>query len=281
LIFGSLALIIGESSKDLTPFLFFERDILNALRDIAGVSTLSTQPFLVNFEHVSACFGTHLSLLTMDSADLEKVPAEINRQVSFDPNYPRYIHLDLALNGDSAGMVMGHVPRFVRVERGGGAHETLPVVHIDFALEIFPPKGGEIIFAKIRELIYELSRIGVPVRWVGFDGFQSADSIQVLRQKGFTTGLISVDRSGVPYEITKSALYDGRVRIPEHQKLKRELQMLERDAKTGKVDHPVRGSKDVADALAGVVYGLTRRREIWVGHGISMNEFPRALASLL
>lgn len=83
-----------------------------------------------------------------------------------------------------------------------------------------------------------------------------------------------MDRTATPYEMTKSALYDGKVRIPEHTKLLRELQ-------TRKIDHPVRGSKDIADALAGVVYGLTRRRELWVRHEVPQYEVPVSLTAIL
>ena len=43
---------------------------------------------------------------------------------------------------------------------------------------------------------------------------------------------------------------------------------MEVDAKTGKIDHQPNGTKDLADALAGVVYGLTMRREVWAQHGV-------------
>lgn len=53
-----------------------------------------------------------------------------------------------------------------------------------------------------------------------------------------------------------------------------ELISLEKDVKKNKVDHPAGGSKDVADALAGVVYGLTMRREVWGLHKIPLGEIP-------
>lgn len=37
----------------------------------------------------------------------------------------------------------------------------------------------------------------------------------------------------------------------------------------------VHNSKDVADALAGVVYGCTMRREFWALHGIAAVALPR------
>ncbi len=40
----------------------------------------------------------------------------------------------------------------------------------------------------------------------------------------------------------------------------------------------VHNSKDVADALAGVVYGLTVRREIWAMYGIPLMKIPATLS---
>jgi len=119
------------------------------------------------------------------------------------------------------------------------------------------------------------------LKWITFDGYQSADSLQILRQKGYVTGQCSMDKTPIAYEMTKTGLYDGRVMIPQHSKLLRELQMLEMDSRTGKIDHPSNGSKDISDALAGVVYGLTMRREIWVTHGVQLYEVPESVRALL
>jgi len=40
---------------------------------------------------------------------------------------------------------------------------------------------------------------------------------------------------------------------------------------SGLIDHPPDFSKDCADAVAGVVYGLTYRREIWTRHRVPIN----------
>jgi hypothetical protein len=60
-----------------------------------------------------------------------------------------------------------------------------------------------------------------------------------------------------------------------------ELKTLERDSRTGKIDHAVNSSNDIADALAGVVYGLTMRRENWVRHGISLISIPNSIKGAL
>jgi len=257
----------------------FESDIMKALRDIAGVSTLALSPFILGVDSVAECFGMRQSLISREVVDFEGISLQIYPSRITDPEKPRWIHVDLALTGDSAGVVMGYVPCFTSVKRGNEV-ETLPMIHIDFALEVKPPKGGEIQIWKIRELIYKCRELGVNVRWVSFDGFQSADSIQTLRQKGFQTGLQSVDRTDTPYQLTKMALYDDRIKIPTHRKLLSELLGLERDSKTGKIDHRPGSSKDVSDALAGVVYGLTMRREIWASYGVSPIHVPPILKKL-
>jgi hypothetical protein len=109
-------------------------------------------------------------------------------------------------------------------------------------------------------------------KMVSFDSYQSADSMQILRQKGFVTGTQSMDRSSLAYDVTKTAFYDGRIKAPQHEKALSEIVRLERDPKSGLIDHPPNFSKDCADAVAGVVYGLTYRREIWTRHRVPINQ---------
>ena len=123
--------------------------------------------------------------------------------------------------------------------------------------------------SRIRALLYGLRDLGLNLRFVTADSFQSRDMLQTLRFKGFTTGLRSMDRTPLAYEILKAALYDRRVDVPENDALLSELLSLEVDAKTEKIDHPPSGTKDLADALAGVVYGLTMRREVWWQHQVN------------
>ncbi|MGW8177555.1 MAG: hypothetical protein ACWGQW_02000, partial [bacterium] len=197
-----------------------------------------------------------------------------------DWEQPRFIHNDLGLTRDSLGMACGHVPKFISIDRGGRT-EILPILKYDFILEVVPPRNGEIQFWRARELIYNLSDIGLPIKWVTFDSYQSVDSIQVLRQRGYVTGKQSMDMDIRAYEITKGAFYDGRIIAPNHVKGLQELVSLEWDVKKGKIDHPPGGSKDVADAIAGVAFGLTSRREVWLRHNINPSVMPMSLAEVM
>ena len=248
----------------------FEHDLLSAIRDIAGASTFALHPFLVDTAAVARVFGVRRSILSLERTDfvtsrLEIYPGRIER-----PGEPRFAHVDLAVSGDSAGIAIGHVDRFVEVARGEGVAEILPHVCFDAVLEVAPPRNGEIELESIRRLFYRLAELGVTVKWITFDTFQSRDSMQLLRQQGFCTGPQSVDADPLPYDVTKTALYDGRVAAPAHARAQAELVRLERDPRTGRIDHPPHFSKDCADAMAGVVFGLSYRRETWVRHGVPM-----------
>ncbi len=90
-----------------------------------------------------------------------------------------------------------------------------------------------------------------------------------------------MDKTPLPYEVLKAALYDGRIDLPKNSQLEMELVSLERDEKTGKVDHTPHCSKDLADALAGVVFGLSRRWEVWNQHGVNPREVAPTLVNYL
>jgi hypothetical protein len=259
----------------------FERDILSAIRDIAGSATFALHPFIVNTEAVSKAFGQCQSVLATESTDFVASRPSIYARRIISPDEPRMAHVDLGVTGDSAGIAVGWVEGFKKVSRSDKTFELMPQINFDLILEVKPPRNGEIEFENIRKLFYKLRDLGTNLKWISFDTFQSVDSMRILRQEGFKTGPCSMDRDSLPYDVTKTAFYDGRVKAPIHDKALSEIVRLERDPQSGKIDHPPNFSKDCADAVAGVVYGLTYRREIWARHGVPINrhliEIARAI----
>jgi hypothetical protein len=255
----------------------FTRDILSAIRDIAGSATFALHPFIVNTEAVAKAFGVRQSVLSTQETDFVARPSIYPTRI-LRPDEPRMAHVDLGLTGDSAGVAVGWVEGFAKVPRSDNTFEMMPVINLDLILEVKPPQGGEIEFENIRTLFYKLREVGMNLKWISFDTFQSADSIQLLRQKGFTTGTYSMDTTSIPYDFTKSAFYDGRIKAPVHDKALSEMMRLERNPQSGLIDHPPNFSKDCSDAVAGVVFGLTNRREIWVRHGVPMRDIFQKIA---
>lgn len=265
----------------------FNVDLLNALRDIAGVSTTALHPFIMDPEKVVECFGLHPSVFSREECDFDTMGLEVYPAEFVNPDEPRFVHIDLAISRDSCGFAVGHVSGFAKVARGPAPKEgstderqfeMMPNIHVDALLEIRPPRGGEILFSKVRDIIYLLTKKGMNIKWVTFDSFQSTDARQILAQQGYSTATQSLDSDTQGYEMLKTAFYDGRLDAPTHTKCLKELLRLERDEKKDKIDHRPKESKDVADGLAGIVYGLTRRLEIWHRWKVPVRDIPKALA---
>lgn len=263
----------------------FRVDPDQALRDVAGVSTLSTSPFIRDIESVhDACVDSlshpftreQIRLSTKDDEMLQDYwrqdvtcRVEESRWVPKISQYaPRYMHVDLSITGDSCGIAMLHQSGIIRArgktKNGLVTHFSKPLYLVDFVLRINPPTDdGRIDFEKIRSFIIFLRTI-YNLRTVSFDGFQSEMMMQLLRKDGISAVLTSIDRSENVYLELRDAYYEHRLWQPAYQPLIDELTELYRDVKKGKIDHPARsrltnqkGSKDCSDAVAGALWNCT------------------------
>jgi len=167
-------------------------------------------------------------------------------------NEPRFIHIDLGLKKDACGFAMGKLNGFDIIEG-----ERRPKVYIDLVLQIKAQPNEEIIFSEIRQLIYSLQDRGFRIAKVSYDGWQSADSLQILRNRGIDAEILSVDRDTKAYDTFKEMLHTKRFDCYFYEPLHREYKRLEL-VKGKKVDHPPGGSKDVCDAVAGVCYWIAQ-----------------------
>jgi hypothetical protein len=202
------------------------------------------------------------------------------------------MHCDLAISGDKAGIALAHVIRWEdRVVTGRDAEdgvvevtEQRPVVKVDFLAAYAADKRAEppleIQIRWARLLCLELIRRGFNIRLFSADGFESADSRQIMESHGIETAVVSTDRAS---QVKQDGLSQGealwrnirdlcaeaRLEVagpltpPEAPKdtlltfydtTVHELLALSR-MPNGKIDHPPGGSKDIADALAGAVAG--------------------------
>lgn len=269
----------------------FERNLEGATMEILGVSVSLSNLFLPNIQAVLACFDLGKgrrhpfsdeiwgcgqegdfewgSLVTRKQKTVRGGYQEVSWEPLVNPGKSRHVHLDLSKNGDATGVVVAHVDRYVEVPRrnpktGNEFTEMAPVVWVDLALRVVAPAGGEIILGDVRSLVYAMKDHGFSFSFASSDQFQSQDTIQKFRSKGIHAELVSVDKKMEQYESLKLALYEKRVNVYPYQPLLDELSSLQKKVVGNriKVDHPddpSQGtpSKDVADALAAVVWSLT------------------------
>lgn len=262
----------------------FERSLEESIRDIAGMATAAISPFITRREKITEAEeagGKREHPFTTEVYDMSRGGSfiwskmvhsvqERNQGGGFttvlkpivSPNQVRHIHIDPSLRGDCSGFTMAHVCGWKDVQRrndtGQEYMERAPVYFIDVTLRIVPPIGGEIILGDIRRLVYELSAHGYIITRVTQDQFQSADGIQMLNQRGYTSEIVSVDVSIDPYDNLKLAYYENRIIGYPYDPLRSELRTLELNLKKNKVDHPPRGRKDVADSMAGCLWTLSQ-----------------------
>lgn len=178
------------------------------------------------------------------------------------------LHADLAIKGDRAGVAMSHVASWVErvddVADDDGfvtqAETQAPIIKNDFTVSFSADVGAvnpvsgesmprEIQIRWVRDLAFELIKRGFYIGSFTFDGFQSADSIQILLMHGIESKRLSTDIDPDIWKTVKDVASDARLSMPFSQLLQNELEALSRvDGK--KVDHPPGGSKDEADAFA-------------------------------
>ena len=250
----------------------FENKPEQALRDLAGIPPATSDPFISLVDRIEDARDRWIER-NGGKSPVKPNPTRIEFEKWFtnvsdgshsgDPR-KRHIHIDLATSGDgdALGMAMGHVESLVELD-----DEKKPYIVIDCLMRIKAAAGTEIMLSDVRSVVYYLrNELKFKVYSVSMDGFQSTDTMQQLRKKKFMVDYLSCDRSTLPYEDLREAIYERRIEIPPFLTYvnKGDTDLVEIAIKelmeltdTGKkIDHPVEGSKDLADCLAGVTSTL-------------------------
>jgi hypothetical protein len=265
----------------------FERDIVGALRDIAGVSVdASRKGKLFNSEKLLLqCYDeTKVSPISTNVIntglkdqkdyityfDLTKLRSPLN--------VPRYIHEDIAFSGDGdcVGLGCSHVKewRKVPIQKADGSftEKRVKVVETDFTIRFKAPPGDQVPAFKVRKLILDLRSRGLNIKKFTADlVLASTDTAQILGDAGITCEYLSLDRTPQAYLEFRNVVLENRWISGLNAYLHIELKNLEYDEKEGKVDHPDKfveievakdgdvqelvmdGSKDMADGTVGSV----------------------------
>ena len=162
-----------------------------------------------------------------------------------------------------------------------------PHIRFDLIASFQGYKDNPIQLLAIRKLILDVTTRGFKITKVTLDGYQSTDFIQSMQRMGINSKILSIDKDQEPFDELIKSIYsqqvhmyplyvntpDGRVNLPH-----KEMRQLERLPEEGKYDHPLGGSHDLLQAIAGVVYTIKQEASPtgggYIGYlGINQDEF--------
>lgn len=247
----------------------FEIDMDSALRDIAGKSTNSASKFISSYL-LRKCYTRNFpnpfiqEVIQAGIDDSKKVSDYFKPELIPDAvkRLPGYIHVDAGLKHDKTGisyvvpLSTVTVNSYVNDATKNFIQATNEIVTMQvFSVGIQAAPNSEVSLSKVRQFFVYLRENGFNIQLVTYDGYQSADSVQLLNQEGINSKVFSLDRNNLGYDALNSSIRDGRIILSQLQDtlLEVELVNLERTPK-GKIDHPVTSSKDISDSLAGANY---------------------------
>lgn len=267
----------------------FERDIEGCLRDLGGRPTGASSPFITSRESIEKSQADHdvlfsgQSLFKVANVGFPDIAAGddplnpglvINDLYVRDYVFPHYIyaiHIDVGITGDSLGLAIGHIHGYKKLastrifDKHTNQFQELqdvfaPIYVIDGAIRCYALKGGEVDLNQLRTFALHLHSL-VNLRWATADTYQSTQLLQAFKRLRIRSGPLSIDTSIAPYSELRDSLKDGRCLMPRNDVLSRELIGLQRvvEKNSLKVDHKKGESKDVSDAVAGVVYMLQHK----------------------
>jgi hypothetical protein len=150
---------------------------------------------------------------------------------------------------------MSHVQKWVNVKVTDTYSQPAPIVEVDAVRYWTPTADKSVDFTEVKDYILSLRTKGFKIRLCTFDRWNSHDMMQQLKQYGINTETLSVAKKH--YDDMAMVVAEDRLTGPHIPLLIDELLQLKimRD----KVDHPRKGSKDLADAVCGSIYNAISR----------------------
>jgi hypothetical protein len=171
---------------------------------------------------------------------------------SFKPQEDKeyYVHVDLAQKHDHCAVALAHVDKWVTLSTFNDHEVINPFVVVDAVRWWTPTADKTVEFKDVKNYILELRSRGFRIKKVTFDRWNSFDIMNELKSLGMNSETLSVAKKH--YEDMQMLVAEERIYGPRIDLLVDELLQLRiiRD----KVDHPRKGSKDLADAVCGAIY---------------------------
>jgi len=186
-----------------------------------------------------------------------------------DPEKEYFLHVDLAQKHDHCAVAMAHVDRWVNIRVTNEYSQPAPIVSVDAVRYWTPTPDKSVDFTEVKDYILSLKTRGFNIRVCTFDRWNSHDMMQQLRSYGINTEILSVAKKH--YDDMAMVVAEERLNGPHIPLLVDELLQLKimRD----KVDHPRKGSKDLADAVCGSIFNSISRSRIKADNEIRIHTY--------
>ena len=162
-----------------------------------------------------------------------------------------YVHVDLAQKHDHCAVSLAHVDKWVTMKMAGAYTDAQPHIIVDAIRYWTPTKERAVDFTEVKNYIISLKQRGFNIKRVTFDRWNSFDMMEQLKSYGMNCEILSVAKKH--YDDMLLCVMEERLSGPRLPLLIDELLEL-RIVKKDKVDHPRKGSKDLADATCGAIY---------------------------
>jgi len=220
----------------------FYRDMQDALSRFACMPPEMIDAFFKSREKIEKAFNNgHLAI--------DKV-GRLEDWFKPDPDKKYYIHVDLAQKHDHCAVTMAHVDRWVNVKVTNDYSQPAPIIVVDSVRYWTPTPDKSVDFTEVKDHILALKTRGFNIGLCTFDRWNSHDMMQQLKQYNINTEILSVAKKH--YDDMAMVVLEERLNGPHIPLLIDELLQLK--IIKDKVDHPRKGSKDLADATCGAIF---------------------------
>jgi hypothetical protein len=249
-------------TKKITDFtVAFHKNPQDALGRFACMPTDAVDAFFKSRDKIEKAFSkAHLAVDSFGRLEEWFKPEE-------GKDY--FIHVDLAQKHDHCAVAMGHVNKWVDIKVTDTYNQPAPIVEIDAVRFWTPTPDKSVDFTEVKDYILSLKTRGFNIKVCTFDRWNSHDMMQQLKTYGINTEILSVAKKH--YDDMAMVVLEERLSGPHIPLLIDELLQLRimRD----KVDHPRKGSKDLADAVCGAVYNAISRSRIKRDEEIKIHDY--------
>ena len=253
----------------------FRRNPANATRDFGANPIDAVNPAIENKDYIDLAFERmknvrHPILKPPRIQPTGEVTETVFRPEFFtNDSIKRYCHVDIGLTRDRLGLAIGHAYRWdenkITDKRDEVKTVKEPVIKFDLLASFKGYRDNPIQLLAIRKLIMDVTTRGFKIVQVTLDGYQSTDFIQSMQRMGIASKVLSIDKTPEPFDELIKTVYsrqihlyplnintpDGKVNLPH-----KEMRQLERMPEEGSYDHPLGGSHDLLQAIAGVVFTI-------------------------